>query len=120
MSPAVMRRLAKPMLFAAALIWGTSFFIMKNTLDALPVFYLLATRFTAGAVLLGVVFWKKWKLLTRDYFRNGAIIGGFLFLGERLSFVQLAGGALILLSVLLDSLLSSREKQGWQADIFLL
>ncbi|MBR5224100.1 MAG: DMT family transporter [Clostridia bacterium] len=41
-----------------------------------------------------------------------ACIGGFLFLGERLSLVQLAGGALILLSVLLDSLLSSREKQG--------
>ena len=25
------RKLAKPMLFLAAFIWGTSFFIMKNT-----------------------------------------------------------------------------------------
>ena len=32
------RKLAKPMLFLAAFIWGTSFFIMKNTLDATPVF----------------------------------------------------------------------------------
>ena len=32
MSEAVMRRLAKPLLFLAAFIWGTSFFIMKNTL----------------------------------------------------------------------------------------
>ena len=38
MSPKTMRLLAKPMLLAAALIWGTSFFIMKNTLDAVPVF----------------------------------------------------------------------------------
>ena len=53
MSPKTMRLLAKPMLLAAALIWGTSFFIMKNTLDAVPVFFLLAIRFTAGAVLLG-------------------------------------------------------------------
>ena len=50
-----MRLLAKPMLFAAALIWGTSFFIMKNALDVMPVFFLLAIRFTAGAVLLGLV-----------------------------------------------------------------
>ena len=52
MSEQTMRKLAKPMLFAAALIWGTSFFIMKNALDVIPVFYLLAIRFTAGALLL--------------------------------------------------------------------
>ena len=40
------------MLFAAAFIWGSSFFIMKNALDAMPVQYLLAIRFTAGAALL--------------------------------------------------------------------
>ena len=59
MSPAVMKKLAKPMLFAAALIWGTSFFIMKNALDNVPVFALLAIRFTAGAVLLGIKKNKK-------------------------------------------------------------
>ena len=63
MSPDVMRKLAKPMLFAAALIWGTSFFIMKNALDSLPVYALLAIRFTAGAILLSVVCLKKWKNL---------------------------------------------------------
>ena len=52
MSPKTMKLLAKPMLFAAAFIWGTSFFIMKNTLDVMPVFFLLAVRFTAGAALL--------------------------------------------------------------------
>ena len=40
MSPHVMKKLAKPMLFAAAIIWGTSFFVMKNALDVIPVFYL--------------------------------------------------------------------------------
>ena len=55
MSPKTMKLLAKPMLFAAALIWGTSFFIMKNALDVIPVFFLLAVRFTAGAVLLALV-----------------------------------------------------------------
>jgi drug/metabolite transporter (DMT)-like permease len=76
-----MRILAKPMLLTAALIWGASFFIMKNTLDVLPVFSLLAIRFTAGTVLLGLICWKKWKKLTRDYWWRGALIGGLLFLG---------------------------------------
>lgn len=80
MSPRTMHRLAKPMLFAAALIWGTSFFIMKNALDAVPVFFLLAIRFTAGAVLLALVCGRRWKSFTSDYLWRGAIIGGFLFL----------------------------------------
>ena len=80
MKPEVMTKLAKPMLFSAALIWGTSFFIMKNALDVMPVYYLLAIRFTAGAVLLSLVCWKKWKDFTADYLWRGAIIGGCLFL----------------------------------------
>lgn len=80
MNEKMMRRLAKPMLFAAAFIWGSSFFIMKDALDALPVQYLLAIRFTAGAVLLGLLCWKKWKIFTPDYLWRGAVIGGFLYL----------------------------------------
>lgn len=80
MSPQTMKLLAKPMLFAAAFIWGTSFFIMKNALDVMPVFFLLAIRFTAGALLLALVCLKKWKSFTPDYLWRGAIIGGFLFL----------------------------------------
>ena len=68
MNETVMRRLAKPMLFAAAFIWGSSFFIMKGAVDVIPTFYLLAIRFTGGALLLSLVCWKKWRELTRDYF----------------------------------------------------
>ena len=80
MSPRTMHMLAKPMLFAAALIWGTSFFIMKNALDAVPVFFLLAIRFTAGAVLLALVCGQRWKAFTPDYLWRGAVMGGFLCL----------------------------------------
>ena len=79
MNEKVMRRLAKPMLFLAAFIWGSSFFIMKDALDLLPVQYLLAIRFTAGAVLLGLVFWKKWAQFTPDYLWRGAVIGAMLY-----------------------------------------
>lgn len=90
MSPKTMKLLAKPMLFAAALIWGTSFFIMKNALDVMPVFFLLAVRFTAGAVLLGLICWKKWKCFTPDYLWRGAVIGGFLFLAYSIQTFGLA------------------------------
>lgn len=41
-------------LLLAALIWGSSFFIMKDTLDFLPPNYLLAIRFSVAAILLMV------------------------------------------------------------------
>lgn len=90
MSPRTMHRLAKPMLFAAALIWGTSFFIMKNALDAVPVFFLLAIRFSAGAVLLALVCGRRWKSFTPDYLWRGAIMGGFLFLAYSIQTFGLA------------------------------
>ena len=86
----MMRKLAKPMLFAAAFIWGSSFFIMKDALDALPVQYLLAIRFTTGAVLLGLLCWKKWRGFTRGYLWRGAVIGGFLYLAYSIQTYGLA------------------------------
>ncbi len=79
MGEKTMRKLAKPMLFLAAFIWGSSFFIMKDALDQLPVQYLLAIRFTAGAALLGFFCWKKWRTFTPDYLWRGAVIGGMLY-----------------------------------------
>ena len=81
MSGSVMKKLAKPMLFAAAFIWGSSFFIMKDTLNSMPVQYLLAIRFTIGAVLLGLVCWKKWGPYMRpDYLWRGGAMGLCLYL----------------------------------------
>lgn len=87
----VMHRLAKPMLFAAAFIWGSSFFIMKGAVDIIPTFYLLALRFTGGAALLALVFCNRWRQMTRDYWWRGAIIGGFLFLAYSIQTFGLMG-----------------------------
>ena len=79
MNEARMRRLAKPMLFSAALIWGSSFFMMKGAVDVIPAFFLLAIRFTGGAALLALVCGKKWRSMTVDYLWRGAVMGAFLF-----------------------------------------
>lgn len=69
------RRLAKLMLASAALIWGGGFVVMKTATDVLPVYTLLAIRFLGAAVLLGLVFWKKWRLLTPAYLWRGGVLG---------------------------------------------
>lgn len=48
-------------LLCASLIWGSSFFVMKNAVDGIPVFLLLAIRFTMGLALLAAVFCKRLK-----------------------------------------------------------
>lgn len=71
----------KVALFLAAFIWGSSFFIMKNTVDVFPPYILLGFRFTIGCVLLSIIFWKKLKEINVDYIWKGGVIGLFLFLG---------------------------------------
>lgn len=48
-------RLARPALFAATVVWGASFVIMKNTLDHMGVYYLLAIRFSGAALLTALL-----------------------------------------------------------------
>jgi len=62
-------------LLAAALIWGSSFIIMKDALNDVPVFMLLGIRFTIAAILLGVLFFRRLRSLSGQLLRNGALCG---------------------------------------------
>ena len=66
---------AKLALLLATLIWGSSFIIMKDALDDITTYYLLAIRFTGAFVLLGIVFWKKWKHINKEVIIAGLIMG---------------------------------------------
>lgn len=65
-------------LAGAAVIWGSSFFILKSTLDSMPVYWVLAFRFSLAFVLLSVIFARKWKALNRKVFGHGAFLGVIL------------------------------------------
>ena len=65
-------------LLTAALIWGSSFIVMKDTLDHIPVFQLLAIRFTLGGLLLAVLFRKRLMQAKRSIISHGAICGVLL------------------------------------------
>ena len=65
-------------LLTAALIWGSSFIVMKDTLDHIPVFQLLALRFTLGGLLLALIFRKRLMNAGRAILPHGAICGVLL------------------------------------------
>ncbi|NTU89459.1 MAG: DMT family transporter, partial [Actinobacteria bacterium] len=72
--------LYKVMLVCAALIWGASFVILKDTLDVIPVNYLLTIRFSVAAIILGILFSGRMRLhANRSYMWRGLLLGGFLF-----------------------------------------
>lgn len=63
------------MLLAATIIWGSSFFILKNAVDSFPTFYVLAVRFAIATGVLGIVFFKRVITLNRTTIKKGVILG---------------------------------------------
>lgn len=67
--------LAKLALLTATIIWGSSFFMMKDALDDLGTFYLLAMRFTGACALLALVFFRKLRKLDLPCIKAGFFMG---------------------------------------------
>ena len=65
-------------LLTAAIIWGTSFIVMKDTVDHIPVFQLLAIRFTLAGLLLALIFRKRLMRSARSLLSHGAVCGVLL------------------------------------------
>lgn len=79
MSENTLKKLAKPMIVVATLIWGSTFFILKDTLDDVDLMFLLAFRFTLAAAILALVFWKRWKALDWGCVWRGGVLGLLMF-----------------------------------------
>ena len=82
-------------LLAATLLWGTSFVVLKDTLDLLPPNQLMAIRFTVAGLVLAIIFWKRLRTVTRQMLWQGCVIGVFLYLAyfwQTLGLVQTTPG----------------------------
>ena len=66
-------------LLCITLIWGTSFVILKNTLDSLTTFYLMAYRFTGAGLVMLTIGLRNIKLVDREYLVGGVFMGLVLF-----------------------------------------
>ena len=71
--------LGRAALLLMSLIWGSSFFILKNTLESVSTLYVLAIRFSGAAVLLCLFCLRDLKKLDRAYLFGGALMGVCLF-----------------------------------------
>ena len=62
-------------IFATTIIWGTSFVILKNTLDSVGTMWVLAIRFTVSAVLLGLAANRRLKDMGKYVLRGSVLMG---------------------------------------------
>ncbi len=73
----VLSRLA---LLVVAIVWGSSLVVVSETTDFFKPNFLLSLRFTIACLLLCIVFYKKLRLINKDYLMRGGIVGFFLFI----------------------------------------
>lgn len=67
-------------LLATAVLWGSSFVVVKNTVNLFPPSYLIGIRFLIGFAFLCVLLRKKLREIRPGLFRGGLLIG-LLLLG---------------------------------------
>lgn len=67
-------------LLLATLVWGTSFIILKETIEQVPAFFVIAVRFIIAGGILSLIFIKKLRAGSKKTFVKGVILGLFLFL----------------------------------------
>ncbi|WP_455544319.1 EamA family transporter [Intestinibacter sp.] len=67
--------LSKIDLFATAIIWGSTFVIVKGATDTMPSNLIMAIRFSIGSIVLGIIFRKKFQLINKEYIIAGIVMG---------------------------------------------
>ena len=63
------------LLFAATIVWGTSFFILKETIATYPPMYVIGFRFFLSAIILFLIFIKRIIKLTKGALIRGIAVG---------------------------------------------
>ena len=71
--------LGKCMLLMSALIWGSSFIVMKNAVDFISPFTLLCIRFVLSTIFISILFFNKIKKIKKQDLLGGFLAGLALF-----------------------------------------
>ncbi|WP_231701787.1 DMT family transporter [Crassaminicella thermophila] len=72
-----------------ALVWGSTFVVIKDILSETKPLGLMAMRFVLATVVLAIIFYKKLKKTTKEDFISGIIIGIFLYIALALQTIGL-------------------------------
>lgn len=71
---------ASIILAVVALVWGTTYAVIKDTLSVVQPFSLMMFRFSFSALILSLMYLKKIKTIKGVDLKRGIIIGIFMFL----------------------------------------
>ena len=63
------------LLLSATVVWGSSFIILKETIEAVPALYVIGVRFLAASLILGLIFFGRIKKTDKQTFTCGCILG---------------------------------------------
>lgn len=77
-------RIGKLLLLTATVIWGSSFVIVKDVSGVLSPNTLLAIRFPIAALILSLIFIKRFRHFDKKYLIDGAICGVLLYIAYSL------------------------------------
>lgn len=72
--------IASIVLAVVALVWGTTYAVIKDTLSVVQPFSLMMFRFGFSALILSIMYLKKFKTIKSIDLKRGIIIGIFMFL----------------------------------------
>lgn len=72
--------IASIVLAVVALVWGTTYAVIKDTLSVVQPFSLMMFRFDFSALILSLMYLKKIKIIKGVDLKRGIIIGIFMFL----------------------------------------
>lgn len=67
--------IADGLMLLTALIWGSAFAVVKNTLDSFPPATIIAMRYAIASVITGCIFRRHMKGLKREDVLRGAFVG---------------------------------------------
>lgn len=114
-------------LTAVTAVWGSTFFLIKDLLEVMPVVDFLAVRFTIAAVVMVAVFWRPLRRLDAVAWRRGGALGLVYGAGQILQTWGLAStdasvsgfitGMYVVLTPVLGALLLRQRTSGltWMA-----
>ncbi|MCM3570830.1 DMT family transporter [Neobacillus mesonae] len=68
------------MLLITAIVWGSGFVVTAIALEYLNAYQVMAGRFTLGAIILTILFRRKFKKFTKSVIWKGTVLGAILYI----------------------------------------
>ncbi len=81
--------IADILLLSVTVFWGSTFIIVKKSIEQMPTFAFLSIRFWISSILLAIIFFPRLKNLNKEILKDGVILGIVLFLAYAFQTVAL-------------------------------